>query len=138
MVHVLVLLATSEGPLSSSWIAGSVNTNPVVIRQIVGQLREAGLVETVAGSAGGALLKKDAARITLGDIYGLVKAETLFGLHPSEPNPLCPVGRNIQKVLIEVFEQVDGLIADALSRLSIADISSRVLQREAARQDESS
>ena len=133
MVHVLTLLAGADRPLSSAWIAGSVNTNPVVIRQIVGQLRAAGLVETLPGSTGGARLKQDAGQITLGDVYQLVKADTFFGLHPSEPNPYCPVGRNIQGVLVDVFDQMDELIAGALAEITIADVVQRVAAQESER-----
>lgn len=133
IVHTLTLLAGAQAPMSSAWIAGSVNTNPVVIRQIIGQLREAGLVETVPGSAGGAMLKKDAAQITLKEVYQLVKGETFFGLHANVPNPHCPVGRNIQDVLVEIFDQMDSLIADALAGISIADVLKQVSCREAGR-----
>lgn len=136
MVHTLTLLAGASTPLSSAWIAGSVNTNPVVIRQIIGQMREAGLVETVPGSAGGARLKKDAAQITLTEVYRLVKGETFFGLHPNEPNPHCPVGRNIQHVLIEICERMDNLISDALAGIAIVDVLEQVSCREADRAQE--
>jgi DNA-binding IscR family transcriptional regulator len=133
MVHVLTLLGKAHHPLSSRWIAGSVNTNPVVIRQIVGRLHEVELVDTFPGSTGGTVLKKDPAQITLKDIYRLAKNETFFGLHPNEPSPYCPVGRNIQAVLIEVFDQVDQLVEGALGDITIADIIVQVSQREAMR-----
>lgn len=134
MVHVLTLLAKMNKPVSSTMIAGSVNTNPVVIRQIIGHLRSAGLVETIPGSTGGARLKRDADRITLGNVYQLTKAETFFGLHPNEPNPHCPVGRNIQAVLIDTFNQMDALITSALSDITIAEIVNRVSEKETERQ----
>ena len=109
MVHVLTILAGAQHPVSSTHIAGSVNTNPVLIRQIIGQLRSAGLVETAPGSNGGAKLSKAAADITLNDVYQVVKSETLFGLHAKAPNPCCPVGRNIQAVLVDVFDEMDAL-----------------------------
>ena len=133
MVHVLTLLGKSDQPLSSRWIAGSVNTNPVVIRQIVGRLHEVELVDTLPGSAGGTVLKKDPAQITLKNIYQLTKNETFFGLHPNEPSPYCPVGRNIQAVLIEVFDQMDQLVEGALGDITIADIIAQVAQQEAMR-----
>ena len=133
MVHVLTLLGKADRPLSSRWIAGSVNTNPVVIRQIVGRLREAELVDTLPGSAGGTVLQKDPAQIRLKEIYRLTKKETFFGLHPNEPSSYCPVGRNIQSVLTEVFDQMDQLVENALGDITIAYIIAQVSQREAAR-----
>ena len=133
MVHVLTLLGKTDHPLSSKWIAGSVNTNPVVIRQIVGRLREVELVETLPGSTGGAILKKSPAEITLKEIYKLTKDETFCGLHHNEPSPYCLVGRNIQAVLIEVFDQMDQLVEDALGDITIADIIAQVAQQEAMR-----
>ena len=133
MIHMLTLLGKADHPLSSRWIAGSVNTNPVVIRQIVGRLREVGLVDTLPGSTGGTVLKEDPAQITLKDIYQLTKNETFFGLHPNEPSPYCPVGRNIQAVLIGVFEQMDQLVESALGDITIADMIAQVAQREATR-----
>ena len=133
MVHVLTLLAKVSRPLSSTQIAGSVNTNPVIIRQVVGRLRDAELVETIPGSTGGATLKKNPAQITLKEVYQLTKKETFFGLHPNVPNPRCPVGRNIQGVLIEVFAQMDALVEDALAQISIADIVEQVSHQEMER-----
>ncbi len=133
MVHVLTLLAKVGRPLSSTQIAGSVNTNPVIIRQIVGRLRDAELVETIPGSTGGTTLKKNPAQTTLRDVYQLTKTETFFGLHPNEPNPHCPVGRNIQGVLIEVFDQMDVLVEEALAQISITDIVARVSHQEMER-----
>ena len=133
MVHVLTLLAGAHKPVSSSFIAGSVNTNPVLIRHIIGQLRNAGLVETIPGSTGGARLNRSASGISLSDIYQLVKKEMLFGLHAKSPNPNCPVGRNIQDVLGEVYDEMDTLLDESLSRTSIADILANIVSREGKR-----
>lgn len=135
MVHILTCLAASQNPVSSSRIAGSVNTNPVLIRQIIGQLRDAGLVETVPGSTGGAQLMRNAADITLGDVYQLVKSETLFGLHTKSPSPFCPVGRNIQTVLVAIFDEMNTLLNEELSRTSIADMLRRVASKESERSE---
>ncbi len=45
-VHVLSLINTFPDHMSSADIAGSVGTNPVVIRNVTGQLRRAGLLQT--------------------------------------------------------------------------------------------
>lgn len=126
MVHVLTLLACNDQPLSSAYIAGSVNTNPVTIRRMVGELRDAGLVETIPGSNGGTVLAKSSEQIHLGELYQLVKSETFFGLHPNQPNLYCPVGRNIQGILKDLFSETDQLVYALLEKITIADILKQV------------
>ena len=121
MVHILTALAAAPVPVSSAAIADSVNTNPVTIRKAIGKLRVAGLVETISGSKGGATLRKDASQITLADILEIVKEDCL-GKHANPPNPNCPVGGNIQKVMRNIHEELDGLITETPAKKTINDI----------------
>jgi Rrf2 family protein len=131
-VHILTLLAlTPDQAQTSECLAGSANTNPVCIRRLLGFLREAGIVESQGGVGGGWRLKVPADRITFLDILRAVepKAEAI-ALHRSEPNPLCPVGRNIQGVLTVVYRKVEGLMDDELARTSVASIVGAVQAQE--------
>ena len=126
MIHILTLLASFDEPVSSSMIAGSVNTNPVTIRRALGRLREAGLVQTVAGAAGGALLARPADQINLAELYRLEREEHFFGMHPSQPNPNCPVGRNIQGILTGIYDHTEQLVVEELVQVTIADILKQI------------
>ncbi len=69
-VHILALLALNKGqPLTSDYIARSVNTNPVVIRRLLGRLRRIGLVRSQGGIGGGWDLVRGADLISL-SIFG--------------------------------------------------------------------
>lgn len=71
-IHILVLIEMNkDGVSSSEFLAESVNTNPVVIRKIMGMLKKSGLVEVHPGKAG-AKLAKDLSDITLLDVYKAV------------------------------------------------------------------
>lgn len=99
-VHILLAIVEFEGKekTTSTFLAGSVNVNPVIIRNTLGQLKTAGLVTVKAGE-GGASLAKDPKDITLMDIFDAVeKEEALFHFHEN-PNPECPVGRNVHAIL---------------------------------------
>ena len=99
-VHILLAIVEFEGKekTTSTFLAGSVNINPVIIRNTLGQLKTAGLVTVKAGE-GGASLAKDPKDITLMDIFNAVeKEEALFHFHEN-PNPECPVGKNVHAVL---------------------------------------
>ncbi len=99
-VHILVCTAMFQEreKVTSAFLAGSISVNPVIVRNVLGQLSAAGLVEIRAG-VGGAYLARPAEEITLLDLFRAVeKDEALFHFHEN-PNPLCPVGRNIHTVM---------------------------------------
>lgn len=125
-VHILTLLAVTPAGelLTSDRMAGSVNTNPVVIRRILGQLKKAGLVE-VRAAAGGTYLRRPAAAITLLDVYRAVEVVEgdLFSVH-DKPNPRCPVGRNIQAALDDTLRRAQAALEQQLAGTSVAQVAS--------------
>lgn len=122
-VHVATVLALNEGEAcTSEWIAGSVNTNPVVIRRILSALGRAGLVRSIRGSNGGALLARPATTVTLLDIAQAVEEPEGPGLHHQPPNPDCPVGRNIQPILMGVIDRAEAARAAELDRVHLSDV----------------
>jgi Rrf2 family protein len=122
-VHILSVLALkrNEG-VTSEELAGSVNTNPVVIRRIVSALQHAGLVTTVKGARGGVKLAAPPDRVSLRAIYRAIEAPPTLAGHRQKPNPRCPVGGRIELVLDEVFASAQAALEDALSRRSVADV----------------
>jgi len=126
-VHVLSLMAWSgEEPLKSDQVAESVNTNPVVIRRILCELAEAGLVVSQTGSLGGSRLAHDAADTTLLDVYKALECGGVFSLHRQPPSADCPVGVNIETVLGEVLQEVDSAVEQVLEQISINDVVQRL------------
>src|SRR5688500_3294514 len=92
-VHVLSMLARSKDEnLKSDYIAGSVNTNAVVIRRLLGQLNQANLVVSQTGASGGTRLARCPTEISLAEIYKAVSCGEVFALHTRAPNKDCPVG----------------------------------------------
>lgn len=122
-VHITALLATMEGKhCTSEWIAGSVNTNPVVVRRLLSALAKAGLVSSIRGSAGGSVLARSADSISLLDIHRAVDEEEEPALHNQPPNPACPVGRNIQTVLVRVIDRADAARDAVLSTTKLSEV----------------
>ncbi|WP_238649679.1 Rrf2 family transcriptional regulator [Paenibacillus piscarius] len=123
-IHILTLIdSNKDGKSTSEWIAGSVNTNPVVIRRLTGMLSKAGLVEVRPGVAG-AKLTRSAADITLLEIYKAVNAveeNSLFAVH-EHPNPECPVGKNIAGAIVPVFSQAQKAMEDELQKVTLDQI----------------
>ena len=126
-VHVLTLMAWSgEEPLKSEQVAESVNTNPVVIRRMLCELAEAGLVVSQTGSLGGSRLASDPAKTTLLDIYQALECGGVFSLHRQPPSRNCPVGVNIETVLGDVLLEVDAAVEAVLAKITIRDVVQRL------------
>jgi Rrf2 family protein len=126
-VHVLSLMAWSgEEPLKSEQVAESVNTHPVVIRRMLLELAEAGLVVSQTGSLGGSRLANDPAKTTLLDIYRALECGGVFSLHRQPPSRDCPVGVNIETVLGEVLQEVDSAVELVLGNITINDVVQRL------------
>jgi Rrf2 family protein len=125
-VHALAWLALAQrqghAVLTSSQVAASVNTNPVIIRRCLGDLRRAGLAEVRHGAGAGWSLARAPGEITLLEVHDAVGPEPPFGLHRTEPNLECPVGRGIRSALSQVYGQVDQAMRRELASVSVADV----------------
>ena len=122
-VHVLAVLAYKEGEaVTSALLAGSVNTNPVVIRRLLLLLQAAGFIETCRGAGVGSRLSRVPERITLAEVYQTVETDEPFALHSKRPNQACPVGNCIQAALERVFASAEDALQQELAKTSLADI----------------
>ena len=100
-VHTLLCIAYfKDEKVTSNFIAGSVNANPVVIRRMLGQLKAAGLVTVEAAPDGPA---------------------GLFSFHDA-PNPVCPVGGSIHAVLDGKLASAQQAFRADLDKTTLADL----------------
>ena len=77
-VHIFACIKTFENDykITSDFLAGSTNVNPVIIRKILGQLKGADLIEVARGT-GGAKITRPLNEITLLDVYKAAKSQLL-------------------------------------------------------------
>ena len=124
-VHILICIDIFGGQMrvTSDFLSGSTGVNAVIVRNVLGQLRNAGIVETRQGS-GGAHLAKALDEITLYDIYKAVDCvddEGLFHFHEN-PNADCPVGRNIHKAMDGRLEVAQAALENELKSTTLAQV----------------
>lgn len=122
-VHVMAVLALEKADCCpSSRLALTVNTNPVVIRRLLIELQEAGLISTLRGPHGGAVLKRKPEKLTLREIHHAVDQGRIFGTHPNEPSPECPVGKKIGKVMQRIQDRANRALERELEKITLADV----------------
>ncbi len=124
-VHTLLAIHIlgQQYKMTSELIASSVNVNPVIIRRTLQSLKAAGFVEVKAGS-GGATLAKPLGEITLYDVYRAVDCVEgeLFHFHEN-PNPDCPVGKNIHALLDKHLADAQLAMEQSLRSVTLADLA---------------
>lgn len=124
-LHIFTCADTFKGEykITSDFLAESINTNPVIIRKILTQLKAAGLI-TVSRGTGGIELTRDLSEISFYDVYeavGAIENGDLFHFHES-PNPKCPVGRNIHALLDGKLKAIQNAMEDEMRRYTLLDL----------------
>ena len=123
-IHIMTLLEKSPQEwLTSEWIAGSININPVIVRKEMSVLREAGLIISRQGKEGGSMLAKNAESISISEIYSAVKNTEVLGKKNQNPNPECSVGKEINVHLDTLFAETDKLVINFLGNKSLKEFS---------------
>ena len=128
-VHILTVLAKAgEGNnVKSDYIAASVNTNPVVIRRLLGDLSASKLVVSQTGANGGTRLAKCPNLISLADIHKAISCGNTFALH-RQTNDDCSIGKNIQCVLEKLQSEISDVVEAKLAQFSLQSVLEAVEQ----------
>lgn len=123
-LHALVHLHLQpDAAMTSSTLAQCLMTNPVVVRRVLGELRNAGIVAASKGHDGGWRLLQPAGGISLHAIY-VAMGENLLIRTASDPgDQQCGIVRAVDGVMGEFLADAEALLAARLARVSLADIA---------------
>ncbi len=124
-IHILTAVDTFQDDykVTSDFLAGSINVNPVIIRRTMQALKGAGLIEVKRGT-GGMGIARPLKQITLLDIFNAVEPlenGQLFHFHEN-PNTACPVGRNIHAGLDDKLFSIQAAMEDKMRSISLEDV----------------
>jgi Rrf2 family protein len=122
-VHVVTMLADAgDEPLSSEYMAASVQTTSAHVRRVLGHLRRAGIVISRPGAKGGWHVTGSPDAVRLGDIWRAVHSNApVLALH-GDTSVACPVGRNITTTLGTVRTRVVDAMEAELDSITVADV----------------
>lgn len=124
-LHIFTCVDTfkDDYKITSEFLAGSINTNPVIIRKILTQLKNAGLI-TVARGTGGISPTRSLKDISFYDVYQAIEPVEngdLFNFH-SSPNPQCPVGKNIHRLLDDKLKTIQLAMENEMKKYTLDDL----------------
>ena len=124
-LHIFTCVETfkNDYKITSDFLARSINTNPVIIRKILTQLKNAGLI-TVARGTGGISPTRPLKEISFYDVYQAIEPVEngdLFNFHNS-PNPQCPVGKNIHALLDDKLKTIQLAMENEMKKYTLDDL----------------
>lgn len=124
-VHIIAAIDyfKDSEKVTSNFLAGSVGANPVIVRNVMGNLKESGIIAISQGKSG-VSLAKGLDEITFYDVYKAVDCvdnDGLFHFHEN-PNINCPVGKNIHIAMDDKLHRVQSIMENELSRITMADV----------------
>jgi DNA-binding IscR family transcriptional regulator len=131
VLHVLLHMAEGDGPATSEALAAAMQTNPVVLRRLMGGLRDAGFVVSEKGHGGGWVLSCALDRITLGDVYQALGAPKLVSLGFREDNPSCLVALTVNDALAGAAQEAESLLLKRFGAVTLAALSANFHHRMA-------
>lgn len=128
-VHILVAskFFEKDQKITSTFLAESIGSNPVIVRNIMLQLQKAGIIDVKRGP-GGITITRPLSEITYLDIYRAVETnseENLFRFHEN-PNPQCPVGRNIHKALDQSLADIQDKFEGELASHNVQEVYNNI------------
>ena len=124
-LHIFACVDTfkNDRKVTSDFLAASINTNPVIIRRILTQLKKAGLI-IVARGIGGIEVTRELSEISFYDVYQAIEPVedgNLFRFHEG-PNPQCPVGRHIHDLLDDKLNAIQTAMENEMKKYTLEDL----------------
>ena len=124
-LHIFTCVDTfkNDYKVTSDFLASSINTNPVIVRKILAQLKKAGLINVARGT-GGIELTRSLGDISFYDVYTAIEPledGDLFRFHEA-PNLKCPVGRNIHALLDDKLKAIQKAMEDEMKKYTLLDL----------------
>lgn len=132
VLHALLHMAEQDGPVTSETLAQCLGTNPVVVRRTMGYLREAGIVTSDRGHAGGWRIHADLGAVTLLQLHEALGEPAMFAIGNRNQTPECLVEQSVNAALEGTFAEAEALLLKRFSEITLADLAADFARRHAA------
>ncbi|KEJ95767.1 RrF2 family transcriptional regulator [Pseudosulfitobacter pseudonitzschiae] len=136
VLHALLHMAEHDGPMTSDDLAKCLGTNPVVVRRSMGFLRQAGIVASDRGHAGGWRITADLSVVSLRQLHDALGEPALFAVGNRNELPECLVEQTVNAALDQSFAEAEALLLKRFGEITLADLAADFTLRHAARRNQ--
>jgi len=133
VLHALLHMAEHDGPMTSEVLGQCLGTNPVVVRRTMGLLREAGLVTSDRGHAGGWRIAADLSTVTLRQLHEALGEPAIFAVGNRNERPECLVEQSVNAALDGAFAEAEALLLERFAEITLATLATDFARRHAKR-----
>ena len=126
MLHVLIHMDHMDGPVTSDTISRMLQTNPVVVRRTMGELKAAGYLASVKGHGGGWTLGRPLDDVTLGDIHAALGSPKIFAIGVSDDDPSCLVEQAVNAAMQDAMLEAEHRLLTRFGEVTIGDLARTV------------
>ncbi|KJZ20319.1 RrF2 family transcriptional regulator [Loktanella sp. S4079] len=131
VLHALLHMAEQGKPITSEVLAKCMCTNPVVVRRTMGLLRNAGLVTSERGHAGGWRINAELSKVTLFDLHDALGEPAFFAIGNRNENPNCLVEQSVNAALDDTLAQAEALLIARFKSVTLAQLAAEFARRHA-------
>ena len=121
-LHALAHLVRRQAPVTSEDLGKCLQTNPVVIRRVLGELKKKGIVDSGKGHGGGWIVTKHPKQISFSDVFNAL-GENLV---PKAPNlgedEQCVIMKTLMLIMSDFLCEAEALLDKRLEKISIYDV----------------
>lgn len=129
VLHVLMHMAEADGPSTSDALASAMGSHPVVLRRLMGGLRDAGLVTSAKGHGGGWVVSSPLGDTSLRDVHAALGSPALVSLGFREDQPECLVAQVVNESLQAAMQEAERALLARLENITLAELSSEFHHR---------
>ncbi|QRY68515.1 Rrf2 family transcriptional regulator [Ensifer sp. PDNC004] len=133
VLHALLHMAERGEPLTSDELAMCMRTNPVVVRRTMGFLRDAGIVSSARGHAGGWAITADLKTVTLRQLHETLGEPAIFAIGNRQEMPECLVEQAVNAALDTAFAEAEALLLERFAQVTLADLAEDFARRHRLR-----
>jgi DNA-binding IscR family transcriptional regulator len=130
VLHALLHMAEQKGPVTSDSLAQCLGTNAVVVRRTLGYLRDAGIVMSDRGHAGGWRIHADLDSVTLRQLHEALGEPAMFAIGNRNETPECRVEQSVNAALEGTFAEAEALLLKRFSEITLADLAADFARRQ--------
>lgn len=131
VLHALLHMADHRQPMTSEALAGCMGTNPVVVRRTMGLLREAGIVSSARGHAGGWTIAADLEAVSLRQLHDALGEPAIFAIGNRNETPECLVEQSVNAMLDGAFAEAEAMLLRRFSAITLAELAADFASRHA-------